>query len=71
MPKKPETKISSTQYNVKDSEITESSKVIIPRIHKQNQPIKIQQVNRRQRLHKNNKIKQHEFKTIKTNSHIG
>ena len=37
MPKKPETKTSSTQYNVKDSEITESSKVIISRIHKQNQ----------------------------------
>ena len=32
MPKKPETKTSSTQYHVKDSEITESSK-----IHKQNQ----------------------------------
>ena len=37
MPKKPETKTSSTQYNVKDSEITESSKVVISRIHKQNQ----------------------------------
>ena len=37
MPKKPETETSSTQYNVKDSEITESSKVIISRIHKQNQ----------------------------------
>ena len=37
MPKKPETKTSSTQYHVKDSEITESSKVIISRIHKQNQ----------------------------------
>ena len=37
MPKKPETKTSSTQYNVKDSEITESSKVIISRMHKQNQ----------------------------------
>ena len=37
MSKKPETKTSSTQYNVKDSEITESSKVIISRIHKQNQ----------------------------------
>ena len=37
MPKKPETKTSSTQYDVKDSEITESSKVIISRIHKQNQ----------------------------------
>ena len=39
MPKKPETKTSSTQYNVKDSEITESSKVIISRIHKQIQNI--------------------------------
>ena len=37
MPKKPETKTSSTQYHVKDSEITESSKVIISRIHKQKQ----------------------------------
>ena len=39
MPKKPETKTSSTQYNVKDTEITESSKVIISRIHKQIQII--------------------------------
>ena len=39
MPKKPETKTSSTQYNVKDTEITESSKVIISRIHKQIQNI--------------------------------
>ena len=37
MPKKPATKTSSKQYNVKDSQITESSKVIISRIHKQNQ----------------------------------
>ena len=37
MPKKPETKTSSTQYHVKDSEIIERSKVIISRIHKQNQ----------------------------------
>ena len=37
MPKKFETKTSSTQYNVKDTEIPESSKVIISRIHKQNQ----------------------------------
>ena len=37
MPKKPETKTSSTQYNCKDSEKTESSKVIISRIHKQKQ----------------------------------
>ena len=29
MPKKPETKTALTQYNKKDSEITESSKVII------------------------------------------
>ena len=60
MPKKPETKTSSTQYSVKDTEITESSKVIISRIHKQIQTfktIKLQQVNRRQRQHKNNKIK--------------
>ena len=35
MPKKPETKTSSTQYSVKDTDITESSKVIISRIHKQ------------------------------------
>ena len=39
MPKKPETKTSSTQYNVKDTEITESSNVIISRIHKQIQNI--------------------------------
>ena len=39
MPKKPETKTSSTQYSVKDTEITESSKVIIYRIHKQIQNI--------------------------------
>ena len=39
MPKKPETKTSSTQNNVKDTEITESSKVIISRIHKQIQNI--------------------------------
>ena len=39
MPKKPETKTSSTQYSVKDTEITESSKVIISRIHKQIQNI--------------------------------
>ena len=37
MQRKPETKTSSTQYHVKDLEITESSKVIISRIHKQNQ----------------------------------
>ena len=39
MPKKPETKTSSTQYSVKDAEITESSKVIISRIHKRIQNI--------------------------------
>ena len=39
MPKKTETKTSSTQYSVKDTEITESSKVIISRIHKQIQNI--------------------------------
>ena len=43
MPKKPETKTSSTQYNVKDTEITESSKVIISRIHKQIQIIQSNQ----------------------------
>ena len=37
MPKKPETKTASTQYNIKDSEITESSKVIIARKLTQNQ----------------------------------
>ena len=37
MPKKPETKTSTTKYHFKDSEITESSKVIISRIYKQNQ----------------------------------
>ena len=36
MAAKPETKVASTQYSVKDSEITESSKVIIARITKQN-----------------------------------
>ena len=34
MAAKPETKVASTQYSVKDSEITESSKVIIARITK-------------------------------------
>ena len=37
MPKKPETKTTSTQYSEKDSEITESSRVIIARKPKQNQ----------------------------------
>ena len=37
MPKKTEAKTSSTQYIVKDSEITESSKIIISRIRKHNQ----------------------------------
>ena len=36
MAAKPETKVASTQYSVKDSEITESLKVIIARITKQN-----------------------------------
>ena len=36
MPKKPETKTTSTQYSEKDSEITESSRVIIARKPKQN-----------------------------------
>ena len=36
MAAKPETKVASTQYSVKYSEITESSKVIIARITKQN-----------------------------------
>ena len=60
MPKKPETKTSPTQYSVKDTEIKESSKVIISRIHNKSKTfktIKLQQVNRRQRQHKNNKIK--------------
>ena len=43
MPKKPETKTASTQYSVKDSEITESSKVIIARIKNQNQNTQINQ----------------------------
>ena len=43
MPKKPETKTASTQYSVKDSEITESSKVIIARIKSQNQNTQINQ----------------------------
>ena len=37
MPKKPETKTTSTQYREKDAEITESSRVIIARKPKQNQ----------------------------------
>ena len=37
MPAKPETKAASTQYSVKDSEITESSKVIVSRITRQKQ----------------------------------
>ena len=37
MPKKPETKKTSTQYSEKDSIITESSRVIIARKPKQNQ----------------------------------
>ena len=43
MPKKPETKTASTQYSVKDSEITESSRVIIARIKSQNQNTQINQ----------------------------
>ena len=43
MPKRPETKTASTQYSVKDSEITESSKVIIARIKSQNQNTQINQ----------------------------
>ena len=43
MPKKPETKTASTQCDVKDSEITESSKVIIARIKSQNQNAQINQ----------------------------
>ena len=43
MPKKPETKTASTQYSVKDSEITESSKVIIAQIKSQNQNKQINQ----------------------------
>ena len=37
MPAKPETKTASTQYSETDSEITESSKVIVSRISKQKQ----------------------------------
>ena len=37
VPAKPETKAASTQYSVKDSEITESSKVIVSRITRQKQ----------------------------------
>ena len=41
MPKKPKTKTASTQYHEKDSDITESSKVIIARIKSQNQNTQI------------------------------
>ena len=58
MPKKPETKTSSTQYNVKDSEITESSKVIISRIHKQNQTNQNSTSKSSSTPAQNNKIKQ-------------
>ena len=37
MPAKPETKAASTKYSVKDSEITESSKVIVSQISRQKQ----------------------------------
>ena len=43
MPKKPETKNASTQYSEKDSEITESSKVISAQIKSQNQNTQINQ----------------------------
>ena len=43
MPKKPETKTASTQYSEKDSEITESSKVIIARIKRNNQNTQVNQ----------------------------
>ena len=43
MPNKPETKTASTQYIEKDSEITESSKVIIARIKSKNQNTQINQ----------------------------
>ena len=73
MPKKPETKTSSTQYHVKDSEITESSKVIISRKHIQNQNNQLQQVNRRQRQHKNSTIKRTQIQNnqIKLSYRIG
>ena len=71
MPKKPETKTASTQYSVKDSEITESSKVIIARIKSQNQNM---QINQKSSSEKNNtkttKPNEHKFKTNKTKSHI-
>ena len=57
MPKKPETKTSSTQYHVKDSEITESSKLSSHEYTNRTKTIKLQQVNRRQRQHKHNTIK--------------
>ena len=43
MPKKPETKTASTQYNEKDSEITASSTVIIAREKSHNQNTQINQ----------------------------
>ena len=43
MPNKPKTKTASTQYSEKDSEITESSKVIIARIKSKNQNTQINQ----------------------------
>ena len=72
MPKKPETKNASTQYREKDSEITESSKVIIARIKRQNQNTQ----NNQKSSSKNNntqttKPNEHKFKTMKTKSHIG
>ena len=57
MPKKPETKTASTQYSVKDSEITESSKVIIARIKSQNQTRKSIKNCHQKKQHKNNKTK--------------
>ena len=73
MPKKPETKTASTQYSEKDSEITESSKVIIARIKHQNQNTQINQKSSSEKTttQKTTKSNEHKFKTIKTKSHIG
>ena len=72
MPKKPETKTSSTQYHVKDSEITETSKVIISRIHKQNQNNQTStSKSSSTTTQKTTKSNEHKFKRIKTNYHIG
>ena len=72
MPNKPETKTASTQYSEKDSEITESSKVIIARIKSKNQNMQINQKSSSEKKNtKTTKSNEHKFKTNKTKSHIG